>query len=104
MVASLLGNYCEAKGILPQEQCCFRPARSTIDMLFVVRGLQELGQASKIPLYMRFIDLQNAYDSVDRELLWVVLARFGVPVSYTHLRAHETLRYLVCRLLLEKKK
>ena len=27
-----------------------------------------------------------------------------VTVSYTHLRAHETLRYLVCRLLLEKKK
>ena len=27
----------------------------------------------------------------------------GWAVSYTHLRAHETLRYLVCRLLLEKK-
>ena len=27
-----------------------------------------------------------------------------VPVSYTHLRAHETLSDLVCRLLLEKKK
>ena len=27
-----------------------------------------------------------------------------VPVSYTHSRAHETLRYLLCRLLLEKKK
>src|SRR5680860_1616463 len=26
-----------------------------------------------------------------------------VPVSYTHLRAHETDSYLVCRLLLEKK-
>ena len=26
----------------------------------------------------------------------------GVPVSYTHLRAHETDSYLVCRLLLEK--
>ena len=26
------------------------------------------------------------------------------PVSYTHLRAHETGAYLVCRLLLEKKK
>ena len=26
-----------------------------------------------------------------------------VPVSYTHLRAHETGAYLVCRLLLEKK-
>ena len=28
----------------------------------------------------------------------------AITVSYTHLRAHETLRYLVCRLLLEKKK
>ena len=26
------------------------------------------------------------------------------PVSYTHLRAHETRSNLVCRLLLEKKK
>ena len=26
-----------------------------------------------------------------------------VPVSYTHLRAHETVLDLVCRLLLEKK-
>eukprot|EP00658_Telonema_sp_P-2_P052467 TRINITY_DN4068_c0_g1_i1.p1 TRINITY_DN4068_c0_g1~~TRINITY_DN4068_c0_g1_i1.p1 ORF type:complete len:102 (+),score=17.97 TRINITY_DN4068_c0_g1_i1:118-423(+) len=29
---------------------------------------------------------------------------FPVPVSYTHLRAHETPEHLVCRLLLEKKK
>src|SRR5664279_6421478 len=32
------------------------------------------------------------------------LARGAKPVSYTHLRAHETDSYLVCRLLLEKKK
>src|SRR5450759_1822553 len=29
---------------------------------------------------------------------------FTIPVSYTHLRAHETRHDLVCRLLLEKKK
>ena len=28
----------------------------------------------------------------------------SLPVSYTHLRAHETREDLVCRLLLEKKK
>ena len=31
------------------------------------------------------------------------LQAYSNTVSYTHLRAHETLRYLVCRLLLEKK-
>src|SRR5450756_300889 len=29
---------------------------------------------------------------------------WAIPVSYTHLRAHETRHDLVCRLLLEKKK
>ena len=32
------------------------------------------------------------------------IANDKVPISYTHLRAHETDQYLVCRLLLEKKK
>ena len=60
MVASRLSNYCEAKGILPEEQCGFRPVRSTIDMLFVALRLQELGRARKILLYMCFIDLQKS--------------------------------------------
>src|SRR5450756_3200272 len=33
-----------------------------------------------------------------------VVALNSAPVSYTHLRAHETRHDLVCRLLLEKKK
>ena len=74
-----LSDFCEARQILPEEQCGLRPARSTIDMLFVVRRLQELGRQRKIPPYIFFVDLQKAYDSVDRELLWKMLARAGVP-------------------------
>ena len=59
MVAYRLSNYCEAGGILPEEQCGFHPARSTVDILFVVRRLQELGRARKSPLYMCFIDVQE---------------------------------------------
>ena len=33
----------------------------------------------------------------------VLPADAAAPVSYTHLRAHETVLDLVCRLLLEKK-
>ena len=47
--------------------------------MFVIRRLQELGRNKRIPLYVCFIDLTKAYDSVDRTLLWTVLARFGVP-------------------------
>lgn len=34
-----------------------------------------------LPLYMRFIDLQREFDSVDKELLWVVPERSGVPTK-----------------------
>ena len=47
--------------------------------MFVIRRLQELARKKRIPLYACFIDLTKAYDSVDRTLLWKVLARFGVP-------------------------
>ena len=79
IVANHFSDYCEAHGILPDKQCGFRPERSTVDMLFVVRRLQELARRRRIPLYMCFVDLQKAYNSVDREVLWKVLARDGVP-------------------------
>ena len=74
-----LSAYCEAKGLLPEEQCGFRPNRSTTDMMFVVRRLQEIGRKAGVSLFVCFIDLQKAYDTVDRTLLWQVLTRIGVP-------------------------
>ena len=48
-------------------------------MMIVVRLLQELGRKEGVPLYTCFVDLQNAYDSVDCSLLLVFFARFGMP-------------------------
>ena len=79
IVANRLDDFCKEAGILPKEQCGFRPQRSTTDMMFVVRRLQDLGRTSNASLEICFIDLAKAYDSVDCVLLWEVLARFGVP-------------------------
>ena len=79
VVARRLSAYCEAKGLLPEEQCGVRPNRSTTGMMFVVRRLQEIGRKAGVSLFMCFIDLQKAYDTIDRALLWEVLTRIGVP-------------------------
>ena len=70
VVARRLSAYCEAKGLLPEEQCGFRLDRSTTDITVVVRRLQEIGRKAGVSLFMCFIDIQKAYDTVDRTLLW----------------------------------
>ena len=80
MVARRLSAYCEVKGLLPEEQCGFRQDRSTTNMMVVVRRLQEIGRnAGGVSLFMCFIDLQKAYETVDRTILWQALTRIGVP-------------------------
>ena len=81
MVARRLSAYCEAKGLLPEEQCGFRPDRSNTDMMFVVRRLQEVGRKAGVSLHMCFVDLQKAYDTVDRTLLWQEGLRQGCVLS-----------------------
>ena len=66
IVASRLSNCCDCAGVLPEEQ-------ARLDS-----GPGKLGRARKSP-EQSFIDLQKAYYSVDRELLWVMLGRFVVP-------------------------
>src|SRR5680860_1721386 len=49
----------------------------------------------------QYLAMCSVEGGVEIEVLAV--ERPEAPVSYTHLRAHETDSYLVCRLLLEKK-
>ena len=83
-----LSEYCERVEILPEEQSGFRPSCPAIDMIFVIRRLQGLARKKRITLYVCFIDLTKASVSVDRTLLWTVLACFGVPQNMISLIRH----------------
>ena len=67
---------------LPEAQCGFRPGRSTVDMIFTVRQVQEKCIEQNLDLYSVFIDLTKAFDTVNREALWSVLARYGCPRKF----------------------
>ena len=61
---------------------------------------------SMIPMYKQIVNLLN--EKIEKGELKpgdkLPSEAELMAVSYTHLRAHETDSYLVCRLLLEKKK
>lgn len=68
-----------ANRVYPESQCGFRPERSTIDMIFSVRQIQEKCREQQMPLYMAFIDLTKAFDLVSREGLLDLLLKIGCP-------------------------
>ena len=48
-------------------------------MIFVARQLVEKAREHGESLYVLFVDLRKAYDSVPRQALWKVLEKYGVP-------------------------
>ncbi|KAK3777722.1 hypothetical protein RRG08_021832 [Elysia crispata] len=59
--------------------CGFRPNRSTTDMIFAVRQVQEKFREQNKDLYAVFIDLTKAFNTVNRKALWVILQDLAPP-------------------------
>ena len=63
---------------LLEEQAGFRSGRSTLDQVFILRTVMERSREFNQPLHICFIDLQKAYDSVNRETLWRICRAYGL--------------------------
>ena len=72
-------------GIIPESQCGFRPGRGTTDMSFALRQLQEKCRLHSEDLYLLFIDLTKAFDTINREGLWKILEKIGCPKLFVSL-------------------
>ena len=70
------------QGLLPESQCGFRKERGTIDMVFAARQLQEKCQEQNFDLFSTYVDLTKAFDTVGREGLWKIMAKYGCPRKF----------------------
>ena len=82
LVRSVVSAHLDQAGLIPESQCGFRKDRGTIDMIFTARQLQEKCQEQNVDLYMTFVDLTKAFDTVSRDGLWKIMAKFGCPPRY----------------------
>lgn len=83
MLGRLVNNISE--DIQPESQCGFRKDRGTVDLIFTTRQLQEKCREQHQDLFMAFIDLSKAFDTVNRELVWRILAKFGCPPKFINI-------------------
>nr|XP_054768285.1 uncharacterized protein LOC129275831 [Lytechinus pictus] len=83
-----------AEDHFPETQCGFRANRGTTDMVFVLRQLQEKCREQNKGLYITFVDLTKAFDTVSRKGLWLILERLGCPPRFLSMiiQLHENQR------------
>ena len=72
-----LNAHLDQKIHIPESQCGFRTDRRTIDMIFTARQLQEKCQEQNVDLYMTFVDLTKAFDTVSHDGQMKIMAKFG---------------------------
>jgi hypothetical protein len=65
--------------VLLEYQCGFRPQRSCTDQLFSLRKICGLAVERQQRVYIGFVDLQKAFESVSRPALWAVLRARKIP-------------------------
>ena len=69
----------EKEHVLRDKQAGFRQERSTMDQIATLRDIIEQSLEWNTTLYTIFVDLEKAFDSVDRDTLWTLLAYYGIP-------------------------
>ena len=66
--------------MLRENQCGFRRGRDCADQPFSLCMLMERVREFHQPLFLCFVDLKKAYDSVNCEAMWAALElKFGFP-------------------------
>lgn len=71
--------------VTPHSQAGFQRNKGTADMIFALRQLMEKSREQHVDIYIAFIDLEKAFDTVHRETLWSIIQRLGCPKKMTRI-------------------
>ena len=75
----------ENHDILCEAQYGFCKGRRTIDPIFILSQVVLCAHKKNKPVFICFVDLAKAFDSVNLELLWLKLAHIGLSSKILHM-------------------
>lgn len=79
IIAGRLSDWTEENSLIPEEQAGFRRMRGCRDHLFTLATVIGMHVGSKRKsIYIIFVDLKRAFDSVNHQLLWSKLHKIGI--------------------------
>ena len=71
--------------LLRNNQAGFRSNKSCTDQISTLRIILEQSVEFNSPTYINFIDYSKAFDSIDRDSLWKIMAHYGIPSKIINL-------------------
>ncbi|KAK2710048.1 hypothetical protein QYM36_013648 [Artemia franciscana] len=80
-----LSNWLNKNNLIHEEQGGFRTGYGMTDSVFILKALIDKYGKDKTCLYVGFLDLHKAFDSVNRELLKDAMLNIDLPHSFVRL-------------------
>jgi hypothetical protein len=87
---------------LREQQTGFRKDRSYTDQIAALRIIIEQSLEWNTSLFLNCVDFEKAFDSLDREVLWRLMAHYGILQKFTNL-IRNSYNNMQCRVIHEGK-
>jgi hypothetical protein len=87
---------------LTEQQAGFRKDRSCTDKIAALRIIIEQSLEWNTSLFLNFVDFEKAFDSLDRELLWNLMAHYGIHQKFINIIMN-SYSNMQCRVIHESK-
>ena len=77
IIKDKMTNIIEEEELIGEEQNGFRKDRRGTEHLYILKELIEKAGKENKQLYCMFLDIEKAYDTVNRKIMWKLIERLG---------------------------